>query len=89
MSRPPARPFFNSPPSHRRASERRAAFLFISPWLVGFAVFMLYPVVYTGYLSLTDYDVFSDPSFVGLDNYRELVSGRRSCSRCATRSCSR
>ena len=60
--------------SSRRASERRAAFLFISPWLVGFAVFMLYPVVYTGYLSLTDYDVFSDPSFVGLDNYRELVS---------------
>ena len=58
----------------RRTSERRAALLFISPWLVGFAVFMLYPVVYTAYLSLTDYDVFSNPSFIGLDNYRELVS---------------
>lgn len=61
----------------RRASERRAALLFISPWLIGFAVFMLYPVLYTGYLSLTDYDVFSDPSFVGLDNYRQLVSDHK------------
>ena len=26
---------------------------------------------YTGYLSLTDYDVINAPRFVGLDNYRE------------------
>ena len=57
-----------------QATDRRAAWLFISPWLIGFAIFTLYPVVYTGYLSLTDYDVINDPSFIGLDNYREMVN---------------
>src|SRR4051794_20290724 len=58
----------------RRASrERRAALLFISPWIVGFLVFTAYPLIYTGYLSLTDYDVINDPNFVGLDNFRQLL----------------
>lgn len=69
--RPPRR----RPGSGRR--EGRVALLFISPWLVGFAVFMAYPVLYTAYLSLTDYDVINDPSFVGLDNYREMVSDEK------------
>lgn len=57
-----------------RRSDTRAALLFISPWLVGFGVFMAYPLLYTGYLSLTDYDVINAPSFVGTENYRELVA---------------
>lgn len=57
-----------------RRSDTRAALLFISPWLVGFCVFMAYPLLYTGYLSLTDYDVINAPSFVGTENYRELVA---------------
>lgn len=60
--------------SPARARDTRAAWLFISPWVVGFGIFTLYPLVYTGYLSLTDYDVINDPSFVGLGNYRDLVS---------------
>jgi multiple sugar transport system permease protein len=56
-----------------RGTETRAAWLFLAPWVVGFLVFTLYPLIYTGYLSLTDYDVINDPSFVGLDNYRQLL----------------
>lgn len=55
------------------AVDRRAALLFISPWLVGFCVFMLYPLGYTAYLSFTDYDVINDPSFVGTDNYAAIA----------------
>jgi multiple sugar transport system permease protein len=55
------------------ASEGRAALLFISPWIVGFLVFTAYPLFYTGYLSLTDYDVINDPAFVGFDNFRQLL----------------
>jgi multiple sugar transport system permease protein len=61
----------------RGRHEGRIALLFISPWLIGFAVFMAYPVLYTAYLSLTDYDVINDPSFVGLENYRELVADEK------------
>jgi multiple sugar transport system permease protein len=56
-----------------RRKETRAALLFISPWIIGFLVFTLYPVIYTGYLSLTDYDVINDPTFVGMDNFKELL----------------
>ena len=55
------------------AGDTRAAWLFISPWVIGLCVFTLYPLIYTGYLSLTDYDVINDPNFVGLANYRDLV----------------
>lgn len=57
-----------------RRGDTRAALLFISPWLVGFCLFMAYPLLYTAYLSLTDYDVINAPSFVGTENYRELVA---------------
>ncbi|MDZ5661362.1 sugar ABC transporter permease [Nocardioides sp. S-58] len=70
------------PATRRRRGEGgrhqgRVALLFISPWLIGFVVFMAYPVLYTVYLSLTDYDVINDPSFVGLDNYRELMGDEK------------
>lgn len=58
----------------RKRANLRAALLFISPWLVGAAVFTIWPIFYSGYLSFTDYDVINDPSFVGLDNYRTLVN---------------
>lgn len=51
----------------------RAALPFLAPWIVGFAVFTAWPMIYSGYLSFTDYDVINDPSFVGFDNYVELA----------------
>jgi multiple sugar transport system permease protein len=61
-------------PGRRRARRREtgAALLFISPWLVGFLIFTAWPVIYSGYLSLTDYDVINNPSFVGFDNYAAM-----------------
>ncbi|MFL6132651.1 MAG: sugar ABC transporter permease, partial [Nocardioidaceae bacterium] len=54
------------------ATDTRAAWLFISPWVVGFLLFTLYPLIYTGYLSFTDYDVINDPHFIGGQNYSDL-----------------
>ncbi|WCR28527.1 sugar ABC transporter permease [Paenibacillus thiaminolyticus] len=47
-------------------------YLFISPWLIGFIVFALYPILASLYYSFTDYDIISSPHFIGLDNYKEL-----------------
>ncbi|WP_414684161.1 carbohydrate ABC transporter permease [Microbacterium sp.] len=60
--------------SRRRAKRRNvaSAFLFLSPWLIGFAVFTAWPILYSAYLSLTDYDVINDPRFIGFDNYAQL-----------------
>ncbi|RYZ07038.1 MAG: sugar ABC transporter permease [Myxococcales bacterium] len=46
--------------------------LFSSPWLIGLAVFLLYPLLAALYYSLCDYSVLLPPVFVGLDNYAEL-----------------
>lgn len=70
---PAAPPHPRRPRSGLRRADARAALLFISPWILGFVVFTAYPVIYTGYLSLTDYDVINDPSFVGAENFRRLL----------------
>jgi multiple sugar transport system permease protein len=46
----------------------------MSPWLVGFTVFFAYPLVTSAYLSLTHYDLLSPPRWVGLANYRYLLT---------------
>jgi len=44
----------------------------MAPWLAGFSIFFGYPLVMSGYLSLTHYDLLSPPRWVGLANYRYL-----------------
>ena len=53
--------------------EAGAAVLFCSPWLIGFAVFVGGPILFSIVLSFTRYDVLSDARYVGLANYRDLL----------------
>jgi multiple sugar transport system permease protein len=52
----------------------RNGLLFISPWLAGFLCFTLFPFVASLYFSFCDYDILSPPHWIGLANYRELVT---------------
>jgi multiple sugar transport system permease protein len=47
--------------------------LFASPWIVGFVIFQLVPIVASAYFSLTNFNLFQDPQFVGLRNYQRLA----------------
>ena len=47
--------------------------LFASPWIVGFVIFQLIPIVASAYFSLTNFNLFQDPQFVGLRNYQRLA----------------
>ncbi len=57
-----------------RRGETRSAYLFLAPWIVGFLVLTAGPMLASLVLSFTDYDILTAPEFVGLANYRELVS---------------
>jgi multiple sugar transport system permease protein len=46
---------------------------FISPWLIGFCVFLLYPIYYTVRMSFTRYTGFGEQEWIGLDNYRHMI----------------
>jgi multiple sugar transport system permease protein len=47
--------------------------VWISPWLLGFILFMLVPIGLSIYYSLTDFTLLEGPVWIGLDNYRELA----------------
>lgn len=53
--------------------EAVAGYLFISPWILGFALFYAYPLTSTVYYSFTDYHLFGDAQWVGLQNYTKLL----------------
>jgi multiple sugar transport system permease protein len=60
--------------SIRRELRRIAVGLaFISPWIIGFLAFTLYPIFSSLYYSFTEYNLFSSPDWVGLENYRSLL----------------
>jgi multiple sugar transport system permease protein len=53
--------------------ETRAAVLFISPWIIGFLVFTLGPMLWSLYLSFTKYALISPPEFTGFRNYQRMI----------------
>ncbi len=48
-------------------------YLFLSPWLIGFFVFTLLPIVASFVLAFTDYDLFTSPQWVGLNNFKRML----------------
>ncbi len=57
-----------------RQQEALWFWITVSPWLIGFLIFTLGPVVASIYLSFTDWDFFNPPQLVGLDNYQLLFT---------------
>jgi multiple sugar transport system permease protein len=56
-------------------SENIAGYAFISPFIIGFLAFTIIPMAISLYLSFTNYDLFSTPKWIGLDNYIEMFTG--------------
>jgi multiple sugar transport system permease protein len=46
---------------------------FASPFLIGFVVFIAWPVAASAWYSFTDFNLFQAPHFVGLSNYRHML----------------
>lgn len=57
--------------SHKQ--DTLIAWLFVSPWAIGFLIFGLYPIVMSLYYSLCQYDVLRVPRFIGIQNYQQLL----------------
>jgi multiple sugar transport system permease protein len=73
-----ADPIRERPAGRRKRSvmarkEAIAAYIFISPWIVGAVVFTFGPIVASLYYSFTEYNVLQPAEWVGLRNYRDAV----------------
>ena len=60
--------------SPNRRREALSGYLFISPWLIGFSVFFLGPIIASLFLSFTRWNIVGDPIWVGLDNYQTIFT---------------
>src|SRR3712207_479971 len=59
---------------YRYGESRGIAYLFLSPWVVGALLLTVGPMLASLYLSFTDYDLFTTPDWIGLENYRRLFA---------------
>ncbi|WP_214409740.1 carbohydrate ABC transporter permease [Sphaerisporangium fuscum] len=65
-----------APVAPRRLRDREWVwgYLMIAPLVLGLGIFYLWPMVQSVYYSFTEWTLFGDSSWVGLDNYTKLVS---------------
>ncbi|WP_313731555.1 carbohydrate ABC transporter permease [Cohnella nanjingensis] len=59
-----------------KLSTREAlnGYLFFSPGLIGFLIFMGFPILFSLYLSFTSYNIYSAPKWIGLLNYKFMFT---------------
>src|SRR3954468_18095438 len=57
-----------------RRGDLIPALLFISPWIIGFTWFQLYPIAASIRYSFTDYNMMQPPIWLGLTNYSRLFT---------------
>lgn len=75
-----APPINTTPPEARKwkstlASREALLFYFcVAPWVIGFILFTLGPMLYSLYISLTRWTVLTPPVWVGLDNYIRIFT---------------
>jgi multiple sugar transport system permease protein len=61
------------PKSKLARQEALVFYVFIMPWLIGFLVFTLYPMLASAYYSVTEYNVV-EMRYIGLENFKSLVN---------------
>ena len=57
-----------------RKMDKMAGYVFLTPWLLGFLLLTLIPLGYSFYYSLTNFNLLSEPNFVGFANYVKMFT---------------
>ncbi len=52
-----------------KKQEALVGWMFVTPALIGFSIFTFGSIMYSFYLSLTEYDLLTPPKFIGFQNY--------------------
>lgn len=57
-----------------RKREALMGYVFLSPWILGFLIFLAGPMLASIYLSLTNYKMIQPPQWIGLANYERMFT---------------
>lgn len=60
--------------SRQQRKEGLVGYLFILPSIIGFAVFVLYPLITTFYYAMTKWNGITAPEFIGLKNFVRMFT---------------
>ncbi len=60
--------------SKQAARETRAGYGFLLPWLIGFFGLTVGPMAFSLYLAFTRYNLFTDPQWIGFDNFTRMFT---------------
>ncbi len=55
-----------------RENDHVTGYVFIAPFILGFLIFTMYPIIASLYYSFTDYSLLSSPRWIGLGNYERM-----------------
>ena len=55
--------------------DNLSSYAFMVPWLLGFFLLILYPMMYSFYLSFTQFNMIQDPEWIGFRNYFTMFIG--------------
>src|SRR5450759_2502798 len=58
----------------RKARETIAAYVFLTPWILGMVLLTLGPMLYSLYLSFTRYNLLSDPQWIGFAHFVQMFT---------------
>ena len=64
-------------PSIARRETNLAGYLFIAPWLIGLACFVIGPILAAVVLSFTDWNMIRPPEWIGARNFLDLPGDQR------------
>src|SRR5262245_5118872 len=62
-------------PSRLARRENLAGWLWASPWILGFLLWTLGPMVWSLYLAFTKYNISQPAEWIGLTNFVNALSG--------------
>jgi len=54
--------------------EERTAYLFLLPWLLGFSILLMIPILGSIFISFTKWNLLNPPVWVGLENYQDMFT---------------
>ena len=59
---------------HFLRKDNVAAVIFVLPFIIGFVLFLVVPMIMSFYYSFTEFNILRPPTFVGLANYRRMLN---------------
>lgn len=65
---------FNLKKESKSKNENWVGYFFISPWLIAFFLFTLFPMLASFFLSFTNYDLLGGWKFIGLENFERMFT---------------